>query len=376
MNKLQFILFLALLTGMPLLAQQKTETKNVILITLDGFRWQELYRGVESGIVDNPKFVTNRSSLADFEGVSNEEKRASLLPFFWNTIATQGQLYGNRALKSYANCSNPYWFSYPGYSEMLVGSVDRKIRSNGKTLNPNATVFDFLNQSNKFKNQVGAFSTWDVFPYILRESVSGILVNSGLECVNGDSISSNEALLNQIQTKNGKRYDSITFHLAFEYLKRTHPRLLYIALDETDSHAHGGRYDQYLLAAHQADEWISKLWSWIQSQPAYKDQTTLLITSDHGRGRNARRNWRNHGRHIFGSSEVWMAALGPDTPPEGEMTSNQIYQKQIAKTLATFLGEDYQNEFVVGETIHSMFLPQPLMADLSKQAVVEIGQKK
>ena len=71
-----------------------------------------------------------------------------------------------------------------------------------------------------------------------------------------------------------------------------------------------------------------------------------------------------------------MAALGPDTPPEGEMTSNQIYQKQIAKTLATFLGEDYQNEFVVGETIHSMFLPQPLMADLSKQAVVEIGQKK
>ena len=292
--------------------------------------------------------------------------RKSLLPFFWNTIATKGQLYGNRSLKSYVNCANPYWFSYPGYHEMLVGAVDRKVCSNAKTVNPNSTVLEFVSQLTEYNNKVGVFSTWDVFPFIIRESLSGIPVNSGLEMVVGDSITTHEHALNQIQMSEGKRHDSVTFHLAFEYLKRTHPRLLYIALDETDEHAHGGRYDEYLSAAHRTDQWISNLWNWIQSQPDYKDQTTLLITADHGRGRNTRKNWRNHGRLTFGSDELWMAVLGPDTPALGEMTGGQIYQRQIAKTIAAFLGENYQNKFTVGKTIQTMILPLPLFADLEK----------
>ena len=259
---------------------------------------------------------------------------------------------------------------------MLVGAVDRKIRSNSNFFNPNSTVLEFINQKEEFISKVGAFSTWDVFPYILRESISGISVNSGVELVENKFLSLDEMALNQSQISAKKRYDSVTFHLAFEYLKRDRPHLMYIALDETDEHGHGGRYDQYLLAAHRADGWISSLWNWVQSQPDYKNKTTLLISTDHGRGRNPHKNWRNHGRHVFGSGEIWMAVIGPDTPANGEMKESQLYQKQLAKTVAAFLGEDYQNKFPVGEAIHTMIRPVELIADLTGKNLVEVRPKK
>ncbi len=376
MKKFCIIFLISIFNGAILVAQHQTETKNVILITLDGFRWQELFKGADPEILMNPKFVSDQTSIAPFAQMESEDRRQNLLPFFWNTIAVEGQLYGNRDLKSKVNCANPYWFSYPGYHEILVGAVDRKVRTNGKKVNPNSTVLEYVNQQSEFSNKVGAFSTWDVFPFILRESLTCIPVNSGLELLTGDKLSMNQQMLNQIQTRDKKRYDSVTFHLAFEYLKQDRPRLVYIALDETDQHAHGGRYDQYLLAANNADRWISELWKWVQSQPDYKDQTTLLISTDHGRGRNSLRNWRNHGRQVFGSDEIWMAALGPDTPGNGEVKTGQLYQKQLAKTIGAFLGLDYKNDFTVGETIRSMIQPAQLIAGVKKEDVVEIKEKK
>ncbi len=135
---------------------------------------------------------------------------------------------------------------------------------------------------------------------------------------------------------------------------------MFISLDETDQHAHGGRYDEYLKSANKTDKMISNLWDWIQSQGDYKDQTTLIITTDHGRGNGSRNSWKNHGRLSFGSGEIWCAVMGPDTPYLGEMKNEeQYYQKQIAKTAAAFLGIDYYNVKSVGPTIESMISNTP-----------------
>ena len=99
-----------------------------------------------------------------------------------------------------------------------------------------------------------------------------------------------------------------------EYLKRVRPRVTFIGFDETDHYAHQGRYDEYLRAAHNADQMIAQLWRWLQSQPDYKDQTTLLITTDHGRGR-GRNNWRKHRLLARGSRHIWFAVVGPDYRP-------------------------------------------------------------
>jgi hypothetical protein len=41
----------------------------------------------------------------------------------------KGQI-GNRALGNKVNNANPYWFSYPGYNEIMTGYADTLINSN------------------------------------------------------------------------------------------------------------------------------------------------------------------------------------------------------------------------------------------------------
>jgi phosphopentomutase len=118
------------------------------------------------------------------------------------------------------------------------------------------------------------------------------------------------------------------------------PRVLAIALGETDEWGHGRRYDLYLNAAHNADQFLAKLWQQIQADPARRDRTTLLITTDHGRGP-TRIDWTDHGSKIAGAENIWMAALGAGVPARGERRSIEVTQGQIAATVAKLLGEDF-----------------------------------
>ncbi len=347
-----------------MLSAQELRTQNLVIVTLDGVRWQELFQGADSMILFNKEYVTDQWATERFWDLSSEIRREKLMPFFWKVIGTQGQLYGNRNYNNLVNCSNPHWFSYPGYSELLVGFVDRRIKSNDPVENPNSTVLEFIHKQPGFERKVAAFGTWEVISAIVRESSSGIPVNAGKGIAEGN-ITEREALLNELQevmpNPHGARFDAFTFYYAFEYIKRERPRVVFISLDETDQHSHGGRYDQYLHAAYQTDRMIGRLWHWLQSQDQYCDQTTLLITTDHGRGRGPKNSWKSHGRLSFGSGQTWFAVLGPDTPSSGEIrTEAQYFQKQIAKTAASFLGLDYQNEESVGEEVKGMIFRQEM----------------
>jgi hypothetical protein len=87
---------------------------------------------------------------------------------------------------------------------------------------------------------------------------------------------------------------------------------------------------------------IAELWHWVQTTPGYKDNTTLIITTDHGRGRKNSR-WSEHGSFIKGSSETWLAMIGPGIKPLGEIKEEQqLYQQQLAQTIAAILGEYFE----------------------------------
>lgn len=339
-------------------AGQERETRNIIIITLDGLRWQEVFEGADPGIAFNDKYVTSRNQVDRYWHESEAVRRKALMPFLWNVVASTGQLYGNRNLGNRVNCTNHHLISYPGYSEMLVGFRHRKVSSNRKVDNPHPTVLEVIGKQRHFENEVAAFATWDAFPYILRESKSDIYVNAGKDIAHGN-LSRTERLLNDLQQEGTRRSDSMTFAYAMEYLKRERPRVTFIGFDETDHYGHAGKYDEYLSAANRADHMIAGLWQWIQSQPDYKDKTTLLITTDHGRG-NGKNNWRKHRLLAAGSRHIWFAAIGPDTPAFGEMrVTSKHYQKQIAKTIAAFLGVDYTNKQPVGEVVQTMIsVPQ------------------
>jgi hypothetical protein len=363
MSKILFIIVLATLVfNMPVLGQVSHKTENIFIITFDGLRWQEMFSGADSSLVTNKLFVRDPVGLnTQFWASTSEERREILLPFFWSVISKQGQLYGNRDHGNLVNCTNHMWFSYPGYNEILSGHPDDlRIKSNNKILNPNVTVLEFLNQQPGFKGKVAAFGSWDVFPYIIHEERSGVYVNAGSEKAEGSDLTAREKVLNEMQDQvptffGGMRLDVFTHHYLKEYVMKRQPRAVYVSYGETDDFAHDGRYDSYLNSARQTDAFIRDLWEWTQSQPKYRNKTTFIITTDHGRGTEPIDAWKSHGTEIAGSDQIWFAVIGPDTKPLGEIkTQSQLYQKQIAKTAAAFLGFTYSNGGPVGEVIALM----------------------
>lgn len=361
MIRICMLLIILASLGIPAYSQSTLKTENVILISLDGLRWQEVFTGIDEKLMAHKEYVYNPEALFDqFWDDDVDVRKKKLLPFFWNTIAVKGQLYGNQKLGSQVLVTNGLYFSYPGYSEILTGYVDEGIDSNDKIWNPNKTVLEFVNNQPGFENKVAAFGSWDVFPYIINSKRSGIPVNAGFEPVKGDNLSEREIFLNELLREipspwSSVRFDAFTHHYAMETLKKETPRLLYVAYGETDDFAHDGNFEAYIKSARQTDEFISDLWEFVQNHESYRNKTTFILTTDHGRGTVPLETWKDHGSDIDGADEIWIAVIGPDTSPLGEIRNTApIYQTQIARTVAHLLGLDYKNKVPVGDVIDTV----------------------
>src|SRR5688572_23433351 len=131
------IILIALMTiSFPAFSQT---AENIIIITTDGLRWQEVFGGMDSAIANNKKFNQDDSAAIykKYWAATPLERRKKLLPFYWSIIEKNGQLYGNRDLGNKIDNANPYWFSYPGYSEIFTGHADTLINKNDYPPNPN-----------------------------------------------------------------------------------------------------------------------------------------------------------------------------------------------------------------------------------------------
>jgi hypothetical protein len=306
-------------------AQQQAQ--NIIIITTDGLRWQEVFKGMDSAIANNNKYNEGDSSYL-FNKYWDKDaggRRKKLLPFLWGTVAAKGQLFGNRAGGCRVDNANPYWFSYPGYSEIFTGHADTAINSNNYPPNPHVTVLEFLNNQPGLKGKVAAFAAWNAFDRILNEERSGIPVTCGFDPTGGTAPTPNERMLNRL-LKDAYRpwheeecLDVFTHHAAMEWLRSRKPRVLFIAYGETDEWAHAGKYRSYLDAAYQVDAWIQEIWDFMQQDPRYKNKTSLFITVDHGRGDIKKDEWTSHNNKIQDSHEIWFAVMGPGTPARGEV---------------------------------------------------------
>ncbi len=324
-------------------------TRNVVLIVSDGLRWQEVFRGPDPALMTEAcGGVEEPEALArDFRRPNTDEGRRTLLPFFWNVVAKDGQLFGNQTGGSLAHDTNGQDFSYPGYNEMLAGAPDARIDSNDPNPNPNLTVFEWLSRQPGLEGRVEAYGTWSVFDAIFNRTRSGLKVCSGWRPAAGCLESSGPMLARLFETSTrfwtDNAWDAFLQAAVLDEVRHNRPRVLFVGYGETDEWAHLGRYDLLLRSAHDMDRFVAELWNTMQAMPEYRDQTTFLITADHGRGQGLE-DWKEHGNDTPGSSEIWIAALGPDTPPWGErLVAAPVTQAQIAATVAALLGYDYRS---------------------------------
>lgn len=355
MKKILIMLFLFNLT-----TAYSQNAENIIIITTDGFRWQEVFTGMDSAIANNKKFNQDDSAAIYNKYWSDDpnERRKKLMPFLWSTIEKKGQVYGNRNYGNKIDNANPYWFSYPGYNEIFTGYPDTLINSNSYPPNPNTNLLEFLNRMPKYKNKVAAFGAWDAFDRILNEERAEFPVYSAFDLLGGANPTTTEKMINALAKDSYKPFgdeevlDVFTHYGALNYLQTKKPKVLYISYGETDEWAHHGHYKDYLTAATMVDKWIQDIWNYVQSDPQYKNKTAIFITTDHGRGDAIKKEWTSHNNKIQDCNQIWMAAMGPGIKAKGEVKSTQqLYQKQFAQTMAAILGLTFTAEHPIGEKI-------------------------
>lgn len=292
------------------MAQGASTDLNLILFTSDGLRWQDLFHGIDPKLMnEKAAHMHDAQALRDrFWRDDERQRREALMPFFWKTIAPASKVSDNVLV------TNAYKVSYPGYSELLTGRTqDDVIRNNDLKQNPTESLLEkFRKQKGLRPEQVAVFSSWEAFRWIAEATPGDIFINAGYQ----DSTATPRiAELSKRQwqivtPETSSRHDWFTAEMALNYMAEKKPRILYVALGETDEWAHAGRYDRYLLMMQYVDQTLQRLWEAAHRIPQYRNKTVFVMTADHGRGDDVV-TWRSHGAKIAGAERIWAAIHAP-----------------------------------------------------------------
>jgi hypothetical protein len=325
-------------------------TRNVILVTLDGVRPQEFFNGMDADIaaseedsgIDEIDVVRKR-----YWRVTPKARREALMPNFWKTLAPMGVVLGNASKGSVVQVRNDQWFSYPGYSEILTGQAQPDVRSNDIVRYPHVTVLQYLRDTMKLRpTQVAQIGSWEGFE-VAASSVDGAFFMNGaydrvpapLSTPEMDRLVGLRTQVMELWEESSN--DVLTTRIALAYVEKHKPRVLWLGLSQSDDWAHARRYDRLLDYLHLADQLLLDLWTTLQGIGQYRDRTTLIITTDHGRGLTPK-DWIDHDSTIPGSGDIWIAVIGPDTPDRGEAgPAATVHQSDVAATMVALLGLDW-----------------------------------
>ena len=322
-----------------------SKSENVVLVVIDGARWQEVFRGGDCALMTKAQGVGDTLALrAAYCRSDPDSASAALMPFLFHTVRARGAIFGDRDRGSDVHISNTMKFSYPGYNEMLTGAADPRIDKNDFGPNPNTTVYEWLARRPGFAGKVRVWGTWDVFDAIFNERRAGIPVRSGWDVPFPRARDAGEAELDALWATTTRYWDymppdAFLQRAVLKSVRHDRPRVLFVGFGESDEWAHDRRYDLYLASLHAADGYLAELWRTLQSMPSYQGRTTLLVVADHGRGRTAE-TWTDHGREVEGAEEIWFAALGAGVPALGRVRGGApLIQAQVAATIGAAIGQ-------------------------------------
>jgi hypothetical protein len=334
-----------------LLASTAQASDNVILVTLDGVRIQELFSGFDPELLDR----ADDSGIYDLEVTrerywreSPEERREALMPFFWKTLAPMGVVLGNKGKGSRVTVENQHWFSYPGYSEILTGRPQPDVKSNDIVRYPHVTVLEHARTKLGLEKwEVAQIGSWDGFEAAAASRDDAFFMSGAYDSVipelatpEMDRIAGLRNRVMQLWEESSN--DVLTFELSRAFLREHRPRVMWLGLGQSDDWAHARRYDRLLDYLHLADALLKDLWETVQSLESHRDRTTLVLTTDHGRGVTPR-DWAEHDFGIEGCQDIWIAVIGPETPDRGELSDTvPVHQGDVAATILKLLGLDYR----------------------------------
>ncbi len=243
----------------------------IVLVTLDGVRWHEVFEGVDARLADSHGLPSGELATA-----------AELTPNLHRIVATHGAALGAPGHGSPISASGPNFVSLPGYAELLSGRRITNCRDNQCTSSGRRTIIDELSKDPK---QVAVFTSWPDIAKVASE---------------------HGPLAEPIPRPDAFRPDALTADLAIQHLRAHAPKFLFVGLGEPDEYGHANDYAGYLRALRYADRRIGEIDAELERLAARGTRTALFVTADHGRAD----SFVDHGAKYPESARVWLIAAG------------------------------------------------------------------
>lgn len=278
--------------------------ETIVVVTLDGIRWQEVFRGVDPTLV--------------VPGTSGPVQNArALVPNLHHLMHHEGAVLGAPGHGAPLSASGPAFISMPGYLELLQGRAAPDCWSNTCPFPDLPTLLDdFAAGSGARLGEVALFASWPELSRVAARDRSRVLVSAGaVDGSNLELLRSDPGLARLLDegAKTGQQFargdyrpDASTAELALAYLAWAKPRFLFVSLGDADEHGHAGRYDRYLEALHESDRFVGHVLEALKKLEAAGRTTLLIVTTDHGRDAAA----VGHGPAIPASARAWLVARG------------------------------------------------------------------
>lgn len=332
-------LCLLMLLATPVAAQ----TRHVIFVTIDGVRSEDIFNGADSNLMSRPKDAGIEDTAAFRARWWREtpvERRRAIMPFLWDTLVPAGVIFGVGDRVRVTNALN---FSGPGYTELFTGAARPDVTTNDDRRYAHPTLFEVVaRQPGHRGTDVAAFTSWTTQAR-LTATRDGVFTSQGpFEAL--PPALADDGVLARLQVIEARvrhddrsmRYDAFTHELALTWLRRYNPTLLHIGYGETDVEAHARHYDRYLAMLYETDRMLSELIRAVQDDPELTGRTTVVVTTDHGRGATSR-DWTDHGREVANAARWWFLASGAGVDPRG-VIDVPMTQSQVAPTILQLLG--------------------------------------
>jgi len=309
-----------------LVTQSSTPPITIVVVTLDGVRWHEVFEGVD------PKLAASHGLSAN-EVVSAEE----LTPNLHRIVATHGAALGAPGFGATISASGPNFVSLPGYAELLSGRRTTGCRDNQCAGAGARTLLDdFSRASLRDASQVALFTSW---PDIARVASERGVVSEPLP------------------RSRSFRPDAVTAELALAHLKAHPPRFLFLGLGEPDEFGHQNDYAGYLNAVRRADARIAEVDHELSRLAAHGTRTALFVTADHGRAD----NFVEHGAKFPESARVWLIAAGSAVHASGFVAARvQRHLADLAPTVRQIAGLPADHDPEAGMPLTELLSPENL----------------
>lgn len=294
---------------------------RVVLITIDGARWQEVFEGSDPERSGEPWITPD-----------------DLLPRSRRLVATRGVAVGGPG----AGCGTVHTagasnMSFPGYIEIFTGHASHCL--DNRCDDVEETVLDEAARSSL--GSAASIASWEVLAGAAASRTGGAFVSAGrffpgepADVRLAEAVSAGRRA-SPYPGIDGYRPDEATAAIALEYLRVEKPALFHIGLGDTDEYGHRGNYHAYLDALRGADRLVGAVADTLDAMGPLGERTTVIVTADHGRAV----NFNDHGALHPESGRSFVLAFGGGIPVSGVTCApHDVTLADVAPTIRVLMG--------------------------------------